>query len=86
MHLLTAPQRPLRADTFTVCLELIPFIATEPQGKRKPKAVAQAEMGGASRTLDAFIANKVPDDTSESQDIVLNEDGTMGAAGTEESL
>jgi hypothetical protein len=65
--------------------ELIPWMASPPAEKRKPKALEAKERSGPSAPtiLDQFV---VRTDTAENEpNIIMNEDGTMGTVGNEDN-
>ncbi|KAH7926447.1 hypothetical protein BV22DRAFT_1008958 [Leucogyrophana mollusca] len=74
-----------RADEFLFLEEIISFPRTEPQQKRKPKALQGGE-GQEPTLLDKFVVGSKPGTGDESQDtaeapgdVVMEEDGTMHA-------
>ncbi|KAG5648443.1 hypothetical protein DXG03_005017 [Asterophora parasitica] len=75
-----------KADEFLFLEEIIPWMAPDPAPKRKPPGTAGG-LKGAPTMLDQFVAsNKRTEDDDLVEyggDIVMNEDGTMGAGGEE---
>lgn len=65
-------------------LEIIPWLSADAPAKRKPKGVSGVK--GAPTLLDQFVvSSKGGDkDADEGGDIIMNEDGTMFAAGGSE--
>jgi DNA polymerase epsilon subunit 4 len=61
--------------------EIIPWLASDPPAKRKPKGTAGVK--GAPTLLDQFVVSSKGGEQEDGGDIVMNEDGTMFAAGEE---
>ena len=64
-------------------LEIMPWsIVAEASTIKRPKPKAMASKSKGSTTLDSFVGNKPgADDEIDGGDIVMNDDGTMYAAG-----
>lgn len=61
--------------------EIIPWLASDPPAKRKPKGATGVK--GAPTLLDQFVVSSKGDEKNGGGDIVMNDDGTMFAAGGE---
>ncbi|KAG6907852.1 hypothetical protein DXG01_007116 [Tephrocybe rancida] len=71
-----------RADEFLFLEEIIPWMSADPPAKRKPRGAGAAVKG--QPTMDHFVIDTKraeDEDIAEQADIIMNEDGTMGAAG-----